>query len=95
MSPPSPNISPPKNKVKGEFQAQLLNLSKTGIYVNNNRIKGIGGSRPKKVVFVHFDICYSPIFLLSKMVSQLSKLFVLWVFKSEGDTKKYRKIHIF
>ena len=43
--------------------------------------KGIGGgSRPKKIVFVHFNICYSPIFLLSKMglyVSKLSKSFVL------------------
>ena len=34
-----PNISPPKNKIKGEFKVQLLNLSKTGIYVNSNRIK--------------------------------------------------------
>ena len=47
-------------------------------------LKGIGGSRPKKIVFVHFDICYSPIFLLSKMgsyVTQLSILFILWASK--------------
>ena len=34
-----PECKPPKNKAKGEFQVQLLNLSKTGIYVNSNRIK--------------------------------------------------------
>ena len=36
---PPPNISPPENKVKGETQVLLLNLSKTGIYVNSNMIK--------------------------------------------------------
>ena len=40
-----PNISPPKishprNKVKGEFQAQLLSLSKTNIYFNSSKIFG-------------------------------------------------------
>ena len=38
ISPP-PEYKPPKNKVKGKFQAQLLNLSKTGIYVNSDMIK--------------------------------------------------------
>ena len=32
-------MCPLENKVKGEFQVQLLNLSKTGIYVNSNMIK--------------------------------------------------------
>ena len=34
-----PECKPPKNKAKGEFQVQLLNLSKTGIYTDSNRIK--------------------------------------------------------
>ena len=27
-----PDYKPPRNKVKGDFQVQLLNLSETGIY---------------------------------------------------------------
>ena len=46
-----------------------------------SKVKGIGGGvKPKKIDFVHFNICCTPIFLLSKMgsyVSQLSKLFIL------------------
>ena len=34
-----PEYKPPKNKVKLEFPVQLLNLTKTGIYVNSNGIK--------------------------------------------------------
>ena len=34
-----PEYKPPKDKVKDEFQVQLLNVSKTGIYVNSDRIK--------------------------------------------------------
>ena len=42
--------------------------------------KGVGGGPAKKIDFVYFDTCCSPIFLLSKMgsyVSQLSLVFVL------------------
>ena len=43
-------------------------------------VKGIGGVQPKKIDFVHFDICCSPTFLLSKMWSyfvQLAQLKIL------------------
>ena len=59
------------------IQTQCKAKIDNGWKIPLGHIKGIGGSRPKKV-FVHFDICYSPIFLLSKMgsyVSQLSKLY--------------------
>ena len=39
-----------------------------------SRFKGIGGVQPKKIDFVHFDICCSPNFLLSKMWSYFVQL---------------------
>ena len=34
-----PNISHPNNNANGEFQVELLNVSKACIYVNSNTIK--------------------------------------------------------
>ena len=50
-----------------------------------------GRSTPKNMIFFCFDICYSPIFLLSKMGSyftQISLLLILWSFMWRG----YRQI---
>ena len=45
--------------------------------------KGIGVGLTKKIDFLYFDICCSPIFLLSKMgsfVALVSILMILWAF---------------
>ena len=49
---------------------------------NANFVKGMGGSSPPKIVFDHFDISYSPIFLLSKMGSYVFS--IIKVFRSMG-----------
>ena len=50
------------------------------LWPSYEQLRVLGGVQPKKIDFVHFDICWSLIFPLSKMgsyVSQLSKLFLL------------------
>ena len=38
-----PEYKPPKNKIKGEFQVQLLNPPKTGTYIGAGDEKTWGG----------------------------------------------------
>ena len=56
-----------------KFTYWVLPLIKTGLI----RTYGYRGVYAKKIVFVHFDICYSPIFLLSKMGSYFVQLALL------------------
>ena len=55
--------------------------------------KGIGGVQPKKIDFVHFDICCSPIFLLSIMGSYVFHILLLlfYMHLCEGGITKYRE----
>ena len=51
----------------------------------------------KKIDFLYFDICCSPIFLLSKMgsfVAVASILLILWAFFQDACREKLGKFHI-
>ena len=57
----------------------LLAIAGLNAFVWPVTLKGIGGSRAKNLYFFYLDICYSPIFLLSKMGSYFTQLSLLLI----------------